>query len=282
MSRSILLRIRYAGLTGIVLAVLFLVIVPNANAGSGAAPANRFSVEEAADFSKQIERDLAARGARIALVFRTGRDREDLPDGVRYTHGAFWVYQPIRTEDGETLYGYAVYNLYHGEEDRLVSNLVQDWPLDFARGDVVGEAGIIIPSPEMQRRLFEVMTSSTYSDMHNPAYSLVSNPFNGRYQNCNEFILRVLAAAVWETDDPVFIQEAINTHFRPAHIRAGFMMRVFGPSVDERLRIDDHNGAIRTVTFRSLADFMQTNNLASDVYELTADHLSQGVGESDA
>ena len=47
------------------------------------------SAEQAAVFSKQVERDLAAKGARLAIVFRTGRPRSELPDGISYTHGAF-------------------------------------------------------------------------------------------------------------------------------------------------------------------------------------------------
>jgi len=44
--------------------------------------AAHFTAPEAAAFSKQIERDLAAHGARLAMVFRTGRPRADLPDGI--------------------------------------------------------------------------------------------------------------------------------------------------------------------------------------------------------
>ena len=51
------------------------------------------TVEEAADFSKQIEDSLAQNGARVAMVFRSGRDRDRLPDNVQYTHGAFWVFR---------------------------------------------------------------------------------------------------------------------------------------------------------------------------------------------
>lgn len=266
-----------SGATAFVLAsALFAMVLPPAGAGSGAAPADRFSLAEAADFSKQIEQDLAARGARLAIVFRSGRGRDGLPDGIRYTHGAFWVYHPIQTEAGDTLFGYGVYNLYHGEENQLISNLVQDWPLDFARGDVIGEVGIIIPSPEMQRRILGVMASPAYHRLHNPNYSLVSNPHDSRFQNCNEFMLRVVASAAWQSNDPDILQSAINAHFEPTRVRTGLLTRMFGPSVDDRLRIDDHNGPIRTTTFSSLAEFMQRNGLTQSVYELEADHLTAG------
>ena len=248
-----------------------------AMAGSNAVPSGRFTPEETADFSKQIERDLAAQQARLAIVFRAGVARDELPDGVRYTHGAFWIYQPIETAEGTREYGYAVYNLYHGEEDRRTSSLVQDWPIDFTLPDGNGEVGIIIPSPEMQRRLIEIVASTDYEALHNPDYSLVSNPHDRRFQNCTEFMLDVIAAAAWQTTDIDRIKTNLRAHFRPTQIRLGPLTRFFGQMVDERFRTADHNGRIYTATWRTMADFMLENALAANVYELSADHLSGDV-----
>jgi hypothetical protein len=67
---------------------------------SGHAAQARYTGPEAAAFAKQIEHDLAAKGARVAIVFRTGRPRDKLPEGIAYTHGAFWVYTDITGADG--------------------------------------------------------------------------------------------------------------------------------------------------------------------------------------
>jgi hypothetical protein len=75
------------------------------------------------------------------------------------------VHRAIETEDGRTLNGYAVYNLYHGNGTKLPidrSYLEQDWPLDFTRGSHVDDVAVIVPSPEMQRRLLTVIESPTY------------------------------------------------------------------------------------------------------------------------
>lgn len=257
------------------LAALALLAAP-AQAGSGAAPISPFPIEASADFAKQLEADLAAEGARIALVFRSGRPREDLPEDVRYTHGAFWIYSQVETATGETHRGYAVHNLYHGEDDRRTSYLAQDWPLNFTQGDVIGQAGVIIPSPEMQRRLLTLFASGAVTGLHQSEYSLISNPHDERYQNCNEYILDVIAAAVWQTTDRERIKANLGAHFEPARIRTSLLERMFGPSVDERIRLEDHPGSIRTTTFRALGDFMLENGLAAAVYELDADHLEAG------
>lgn len=265
-----------AGLAGAITALALVLAVPvTAEAGSDATPISPWSAEEAADFSKQIERDLAARGARVALVFRSGRAREDLPDGVRYTHGAFWVYSELETDDGRRIHGYAVHNLYHFEDDRRASYLEQDWPLNFTQGDVIGEVGILIPSPEMQRRLEFMLNTGADEVLHQPDYSLVSNPHDLRFQNCNEYLLDVMAAAAWETTDREQIKANLQAWFEPAPIRAGLLARLFGPSVDDRLRMEDQRGTIRTTTYSALARFLGDYDLLSAQYELRAEFLDE-------
>jgi hypothetical protein len=238
---------------------------------SGAAAADHLTAEEARAFSKEIEQTLAARGAVVAIVFRAGRPREDLPEGFAYTHGAFWVYQPARLPDGREVKGYAVQNLYSGDGDSLPvtkSKLVQDFPFDFAAGSHEDDVAIIVPTREVQQRLYGVIASPAYSALHVDEYSLVSNPADARYQNCNEFMLDVLAAAVWETADYAQIKVNLAASFKPSRVKAGGLKRLFAPLVDGRLRTGDHDGPVETATFESLAAFMQTHGYAQDVLQL--------------
>jgi hypothetical protein len=238
---------------------------------SARAVAPHFTAEQAAAFSKQVERDLASKGARVAMVFRAGRMRDQLPEGISYTHGAFWVYRTIKTADGGTLSGYAVYNLYAGDGkawSKIESRLVQDFPLDFTRGSTVNDMAVIIPSPEMQRRIIAVIDSPTYQKVHNPAYSLVANPWSRKYQNCNNFMLNVIASAIWNTDDPNQITADLKAHYKPTIVKANAVLRLFGPIADQRLRTDDQQGPIRTATYESLAAFMAENNLLQEHYIL--------------
>jgi len=231
--------------------------------------APHFTVQQAADFSKQVERDLARRGARVAMVFRAGRMRDQLPEGIAYTHGGFWVYRDIKTADGGSVKGYAVYNLYAGDGkawSKIESRLVQDFPLDFTRGSTVNDMAVIIPSPEMQRRILEVIDSPTYAKVHNPEYSLVANPWARKYQNCNNFMLNVIGAAIWKTDDPNRITANLKAHYKPTVVKANGIVRFFGPIADQRLRTDDQDATIRTATYESMAVFMADNKLLQDAY----------------
>jgi hypothetical protein len=259
-----------------------LIALPAAQAGSDGQPADEFTLREAADFSKHIERELAARGAFVAIVFRTGRARDELPDEIRYTHGALWVYTQIPTYDGGHQFGYAVYNLYHGQDDRSQSYLMQDFPLDFTRGDVTGQVGIIVPLPDLQDRIIDVMASPAYFDLHQPEYSLISNPADLRFQNCNEFLLDIVSAAAWETTDRDQIKVNINEYFEPTLIELSFLERLAAEWLDPRVRFDDQSSQIRTATFGSISDFLYRYDQVQDVFELDSPHRRTGADDGSA
>ena len=242
------------------------------DSGSTAGPAPHFSAAEAAAFAKQIERDLGARGARLAIIFRAGKPRKDLRDGIQYTHGAFWVYGDIRGGDGRTYKGYASYNLYQGDGKSLPrdeSYLAQDFPVDFVSASQADDVGIIIPTPEMQRRIAAVIASPGYARLHVASYSLVSNPFDARHQNCTEFLLDVIAAAAWDTRDYAQIKADLKAWFKPTVIHANALERLFGPMIDSRLKMDDQPGDdIVTVDYGSIRDFMKQYGLLDTAYVL--------------
>lgn len=236
------------------------------------AAAPHLTAPEAAAFAKQIERDLAARGAHVALVFRAGQPRSALRDDIQYTHGAFWVYGDIQGGDGKTYKGYAVYNLYQGDGQSLPvdqSYLAQDFPLNFVNGSQADDVGIVIPSPEMQRRSAAIIASPGYERLHIDSYSLVSNPFDARHQNCTEFLLDVVASAAWQTTDYAQIKADLTAHFQPTVIHANIFERVFGPMVNPRLKMDDQpDDTIVTVDFGSIRDFMKQYGLLDQAYVL--------------
>lgn len=261
------------------LATLTLFVSPMAHAvGSSESPDGQriqsLSIEDAARFSKQIEDSLAANGARVAMVFRAGRDREELPEDIRYTHGAFWVYQTIQRSDGTEMNGYAVYNLYSGDGanlPRTQSSLVQDFPLDFVEGAAEDDVAVIIPSPELQRRILAIMANGSYDDLHVDAYSLVSNPGDPSYQNCNEFMLDVIAAAAWETTDYQQIKANLAEHFIPTVINANLFERLFAPLADSQIRTSDHGRQIETATYESLGNFLRTFEMLQSDYLIVRD-----------
>ncbi len=222
-------------------------------------------------FAKKVERMLAERGVAVAIVSRVGRDPSDMPDGITYTHVGLWVYSEITTADGRKVNGYVVHNLYQLDKSPDKSALVDDFPAEFF-GDVFElKSGIIIPTPELQARLLRVVNSPSYKKLHVPDYSLVANPYDWRYQNCTNFIMDNLVAAIYGTDDRKLITANLKAYYEPQPVGISGLERTFGPLFVGGFHTDDHDGPLRTSTFESIARFLQRYRLAQAVLEVKED-----------
>ena len=136
----------------IICVVLTVLLIPApVFAGSAAGGAPQFKAEQLVALSKKLEREIAARRARVAIISRVGRPPGDLPDGIEFTHVAFAVYSQITLDDGRRVPGYAMYNLYQSDERPNSSFLRQDYPLDYYTAVQQLKAGIIIPKPRCKK-----------------------------------------------------------------------------------------------------------------------------------
>ncbi len=220
------------------------------------------------DYGKQIISHLTENNVQAAVISRAGQKRSKLPPGVEFTHSAFWV---AETKNGRP--HYAVYNLYHGEDNRLISSLVKDDPADFLRLTREHDVGIIIPTEDAQSKLINYIRSPRYGEVHQVNYSLISNPFDPRLQNCNEFMLDSLAAMFWETPNSTDIKARYQNVLEPTELKASFVRRKIGPIVDERLIMNDHDDEIWTTTRQTLAQFLDSQGALEKAYvmDLNAD-----------
>ena len=244
-------------------------------AGSSAASNPVLPADEVATFANRVQRDLAARGANVAIVSRVGRDPSVLPDGVNYTHVAFWVYAQITRADGSTGQGYRVYNLYQRDGNLTRSDLIQDMPADFFAGAHSLDAGIIIPDARLQRKIVDVIASPAYAALHNAAYSVLANPRTVQFQNCTEHTLDVVMAALYDTNDRAQIKANIAAYFTPQPIAITGLQRLFAPAASKALTTVDHGAAVDTATFGSIARFMAQNDLADEIYRITPTGLQR-------
>ena len=255
----------------VTLVALSLLVVGPAGAGSQTDGQIQFEPAKIAALAKKIEREIAQRGARVAVISRTGRPPEDLPPRINFTHVAFAVYSQITTTEGDTVPGYATYNLYQSNEVPNTSFLKQDYPLDYYAAVYALKAGVIIPTPKLQMKLLKVIFSDTYAALHNPDYSAISNPFDVGLQNCTEFVLDVINAAVYDTSDRRQIKANIEAYFEPEPVRVSgfelFLGSLFAPDIS----LSDHSGPVRTATVGSIARYMEANYLADEVFTVALD-----------
>jgi hypothetical protein len=247
------------------ISVLTLFISFQVTAGSQASNETVLPLDEVAVLSKKMEQYAADHGARVLIIARVGRPANELPKGVEYTHVSFAVYSNIKTEDGRTVPGYAVHNLYQMQDKPTKSHLVVDFPLDFLAGAYEAKIGVLIPSKNLQQRLLQVINSDVYNKLHNPSYSAISNPYNNKYQNYTEYVLDVINAAIYQTDDIEQLKLNTREYFTAQRIKISPFKLLLGQILMPELKTSDHKGKIKSTTFGSLARYLETNGLVESL-----------------
>jgi hypothetical protein len=238
------------------------------SSSSSSSDVKPFSPEQIVSFAKKVEKTIALKGAHVAILARMGRPLADLPEGMHFTHVAFAVYSEIDTANGEKVPGYAIYNLYQRNNQPDVSDLVQDFPVDFFSGVAELEAGIIIPSAELQRRLLKVIGSKTYKSLHDPRYSLIANPFTLGRQNCTEFVLDVINSAIYETSDIKVIKANLKEYFKAQRVNVNPLKLLMGSMFSAEVSTSDHPSQPETATFEKIAEFLQKYDEGSEVINM--------------
>ena len=233
------------------------------SSSSQAGEETHFKPEQIIAFAKKVEKNLAAKGARVAVLARMGRPLSELPEGMHFTHVAFAVYSEITTSDGRKVPGYAIYNLYQQNDHPDVSELVQDFPVDFFAGVALLEAGIIVPSPELQARLLEVIASPAYKAMHDPHYSVIANPFTLGRQNCTEFVLDVINSAIYQTSDMKVIKANEKAFFVAQPVNVNPFKLMLGSMFSAEVSTSDQSGTPVTATFEKVGDYLRKYDVGS-------------------
>jgi hypothetical protein len=231
----------------------------------------QFDAKAVIGLVKKVERTLAAKGARVALVARKGRPASEMPEGMHYTHVGFAVYSQITTADGRTVPGYAMFNEYQSDEHPDTSSLVQDYPVDFFAGVADLQAGVIIPSPELQTRLLEVITSPTYQALHDPRYSAIANPYNLGRQNCTEFVLDVINAAIYRTSDIRVIKANEQAFYSAQRVNVNPFKLLLGSIFSPEISLSDQPGTPVTATFETIGDFVRKYDAGSEAFTVDRD-----------
>jgi hypothetical protein len=253
------------------ISILLLSLTSTVHAGQMSTNADgpgKYELEDIASFAKMVEKSLASKGARVAIVSRVGRSTDELPKGVYFTHVAFWVYSSIQTADGRTIPGYHIFSLYQRNDELNVSDLVNDYPVDYFWGVQELKAGIIIPKPKLQKAIIEVIYSDSYKKLHNPKYSVVASPFNNQYQNCTELTLDVVLSALYETDNMDQLKVNANEYFTPTKIQLSPLKSFLGALFVDDFTSSDHKDGIETATFTSIRKFMQKYELTQKAYSI--------------
>jgi len=133
------------------------------------------------------------------------------------------------------------------------------------------KVGIIVPSQALQKRLLDVISSATYQQLHNPDYSAIANPFNNRYQNCTEFVINVIFASIYKTNNMQEIKTGIRAWFAPQPVEVSQLKLTLGSIFMPDIKMDDHPAKPVTATFSTIARFLIAEKLAEEVLVVSND-----------
>ena len=197
-----------------------------ASAGTGA----KCVPETGVDFEKFKKAQSAALGVYeylnpseedVALVARIGSDQSDR--GILYTHvGLIFRNHP----KGPWLITHLLRDC-----DSAQSDLFDEGLFDFFNSAPFSyQALVMVPTREVQDRLDELNRGPMPRRLHEPRYNTLANPFRTRFQNSNQWVLEMLAAAidadggVGSREDAVRVLE--RTGYEPARMKLKFKERV--------------------------------------------------------
>jgi len=250
---------------------------PSVQAGSQQNAPILHKPNDIAEFAKGVEKYAASHGARAFIIARMGRPAKDLPTGINYTHTAIAIYSAITLANGDIVNGYVIHNLYQDADNKKQSSLISDYPVDFFWGAQELKAGIIIPTAQIQQELIALIARGDNKKLHNPKYTVLANPYNSMYQNCTEYTLDLINAAIYKTNNIKQLKANANAHFNAQVIKTSRFKLMLGSALMEDVTTRDHKGKVRTATFTSIAKYLQQYDLATQAVALNENLIAVNI-----
>jgi len=229
-------------------------------------PLSGAEVVKSMELARKTWTALDASGASVALLARAGQDLSKY--GLRYSHLGIVVrdhpagrWTVVHELNG---CGTASSDLYNeGIGNFFLTDLYRY------------EAAIVVPGPEAQARLAQLMTGRAPRRLHEPRYNMLSYVFSTRYQNSNQWVLELLAAAGAAPGQVETRAEAQawlqREHYDPATVQLPAAVRLGARMFRANVAFDDHPferrmaGQIDTVNADALVRFVRARDAQARV-----------------
>ncbi|MCW5575216.1 MAG: DUF2145 domain-containing protein [Burkholderiales bacterium] len=214
------------------------------------------------DLALKTREALQRSGASVALLARAGQDVSR--HGLRYTH------MGIVSRDAVSGHWQVTHLL--NECGTAHSSLYQEGLGNFFMDDLYAfETLMVIPGEDMQRMLQEALKAGLHVSLHNAAYSTIAYPFSTRYQNCNQWVLELVAAVAatpGTVQDRASAQQWLSrSAYRPTQIRIPAGQRLGARLFAANVRFDDHPpgaiGRYEVVSVESVVSFLRDARLTT-------------------
>nr|WP_260844227.1 DUF2145 domain-containing protein [Stenotrophomonas rhizophila] len=236
-----------------------------------AALASMFDVAQRADEALEALDDVDA-----VIIARGGQDLSRY--GLRHSHLAF----AVREDDGSWRTVHLLNRCKSSE-----STLFREGLSNF-----IGETGthtdlrVGVPTPAVRAALKTMLTPPAIQAkaLHEPRYSVVAYPFSDEYQNSNQWVLEVLAAAIAQSRDGTLLVRRAQVQtwlkeqmYQPSSLHIGVGKRLGARFFSANAATTDHpaservSGNYSVVTVESVFDFLQKRGALAQ--ELSVAHV---------
>jgi hypothetical protein len=256
------------------------------------APPDTASMTRALGLAERVQQSLDASGAQVVIIARAGQDLTRY--GLNWSHLAF-AYRddlppPTAIAGRVPVMGQISPPAFDGQAPipasratwRIVHKLNQCGTAEaavFRQGlaeffldtPFRYEAAYVVPNPEVQAALMQVLTDDRrLVQWHTSAYSVVAYPWSTKYQQSNQWALETLAGSL----DPAASTRAraqawLQLHdYQPSVLHIDALTRLGGRMTRANVAFDDHPNAkrfsdhIETVTVESMFAWMQRLQIA--------------------
>jgi hypothetical protein len=190
-------------------------------------------------FAAIARRELDASGQAIALIARSGLDLQRF--GIRYSHAGV----SLKASDNTP---WSVRQLYFACDERR-PRLYDQGLAGFLLGvedPAVGYVSIVLlPRSEAAALERTALDKARALRLLAATYSANAYPFSLRYQNCNQWVMELLATAWGALDDAADLRERaqawlVDRAYAPAPVEVGSHALMFAAAFIPWLHLDDH------------------------------------------
>lgn len=258
--------------TCLMLLGLFLAPATHAGRSCEEKPLTENTLLQALHTGQQVHDRISETEAKVLVLARVGQDLSKY--GLRYSHLGY----AYRTDSKQP---WRITELLN-QCGTTHSDLWRDGIANFFLDDMHAyDALVLIPPPELQTRLLAILQDPTRMEaLHGKTYSLTAYPFSTKYQNSNQWILEILAAASSNTvktreQAQAWLQKA---GYEPTELKISTLTRLGGRMFKANVAFDDHpdelryDSRIRTVTVDSFVNFIKKRNEGWKIFEIKETH----------
>lgn len=226
-------------------------------------PPQAANVQRAMVLAERTARALDASGAQVVVLARDGQDLSK--------YGLAWSHLGLAYKDGARWRVVHKLNSCGSSQASVYRQGLGEFFLDDLHDY---QAGIVVPAPAVQARLFETLRDNNRATrMHTGAYSMVAYPWSQRYQQSNQWALETLAMA---QDPAASNRERAQAWLRlqgyePTTLRIGALTRLGARTTASNIAFDDHpnekrfSDRIETVTVDSVFAWLNRSGLGGPV-----------------